>query len=148
MPNSYSLKNLLLVEDNPADARLVLEAFKESSPNLPIQIQVAQDGEEALEYLKKEKDFCYATTPDLVLLDLNLPKKNGIEVLQEIKEDEILKKIPVIVLSTSNNQDDINKAYQNHANCYLSKPLDFNEFQDLIKVVQDFWLLKVQKPQI
>ncbi len=139
---------MLLVEDNPADARLVLEAFKESSHNLSIQIQVAQDGEEALEYLKKEKDFCYATTPDLVLLDLNLPKKNGIEVLQEIKEDENLKKIPVIVLSTSNNQDDINKAYQNHANCYLSKPLDFNEFQDLIKVVQDFWLLKVQKPQI
>ena len=69
-------------------------------------------------------------------------------MLQEIKEDENLKKIPVIVLSTSNNQDDINKAYQNHANCYLSKPLDFNEFQDLIKVVQDFWLLKVQKPQI
>jgi len=148
LQNSYSLKNLLLVEDNPADARLVLEAFKESSHNLSIQIQVAQDGEEALEYLKKEKDFCYATTPDLVLLDLNLPKKNGIEVLQEIKEDENLKKIPVIVLSTSNNQDDINKAYQNHANCYLSKPLDFNEFQDLIKVVQDFWLLKVQKPQI
>ena len=129
---------ILLVEDNPGDIRLILEALKSRKRNL--NISTVTNGEEALWFLAKKDKYTDAPRPDIILLDLNLPKINGFEVLQEIKSDPEFKSIPVIILSTSISETDINRAYLNHANCYLSKPSNFESFYDLFGLIEDFWL--------
>ncbi len=140
--NSKDKPRILLVEDNPGDIRLTQEAFKESS--LDIQMDVVTDGEMALDFLFKKGRYAEAIKPDVVLLDLNLPKKNGIEVLKEVKADETLKRIPVIVLTTSDADHDISKAYGLHANCYILKPVDFDDFAKVIRLIESFWFNAVQ----
>lgn len=130
--------NILLIEDNPGDVRLAKEAFKEG--NLEVQLDVVMDGMEALQYLRQTAPFEASTRPDLILLDLNLPKKDGREVLGEIKEDPSLKSIPVVILTTSNAEQDILHSYNLHVNCYINKPVDFDRFFDIIKKIEDFWL--------
>ncbi len=142
MRNSKEKPRILLVEDNPGDIRLTQEAFKESS--LDIQLDVVTDGEMAIDFLFKRNQFSSSIRPNIVLLDLNLPKKNGIEVLKEVKVDESLKKIPVIVLTTSDADHDISKAYSLHANCYILKPVDFDDFAKVIKLVELYWFNTVQ----
>lgn len=140
--NTKDKPRILLVEDNPGDIRLTQEAFKESS--LDIQMDVVTDGEMALDFLFKKGRFADSQKPDIVLLDLNLPKKNGIEVLKEVKADQALKKTPVIVLTTSDADHDISKAYSLHANCYILKPVDFDDFARVIKLIEAFWFNTVQ----
>jgi len=130
--------NVLLVEDNPGDVRLTQEAFKEAK--ISIKLDVTMDGAEAIKYLRKEAEYADAVTPDLILLDLNLPKKDGREVLKEIKTDDLLKRIPVVVLTTSNAEQDIMKSYNLHVNCYINKPVDFEKFFDIIQKIEEFWL--------
>ncbi|MEM1324099.1 MAG: response regulator [Bacteroidota bacterium] len=130
--------NILLIEDNPGDVRLTQEAFKEGQ--IAIDLNVVMDGVEAIKYLRRQDQYESAVTPDLILLDLNLPKRDGREVLQEIKTDQNLKRIPVVVLTTSNAEQDILKSYNLHVNCYLNKPVDFDKFFDIIQKIQDFWL--------
>lgn len=135
---------ILLVEDNPADIRLTKEALKES--NSEIVLDVVTDGEEALDFLFKRNAYTEASRPDVILLDLNLPKRTGLEVLNEIKAQEVLKRIPVIVLTTSDAQHDITRAYSAHANCYILKPVDFDEFAQVIQLIETFWLRAVKLP--
>ena len=135
---------ILLVEDNHADVRLTMEALKESPRN--IKLHVVENGLEALHFLRKEKDYRASPTPDLIFLDLNLPKKNGREVLAEIKEDINLKQIPVAVLTISSAENDIVNAYENHANCYIIKPLDLDQFVKKILNIIEFWSLSVRLP--
>jgi two-component system, chemotaxis family, response regulator Rcp1 len=135
---------ILLVEDNPADVRLTKEALKEDK--LHNNLNVVKDGVEALAYLRREGHFEKAVRPDLILLDLNLPKKDGREVLKEIKEDEDLRCIPVVVLTVSEAEGDILRSYDLHANCYITKPLDLNQFSKVVKSIQDFWLTIVKLP--
>lgn len=130
--------NILLIEDNPGDVRLTQEAFKEGRMN--IDLSVTMDGVEAVKFLKKEEKYSDAVTPDLILLDLNLPKMDGREVLEVIKSDASLKRIPVVVLTTSNAEQDILKSYNLHVNCYINKPVDFDKFFDIIQKIEDFWL--------
>lgn len=130
--------NILLIEDNPGDVRLTQEAFKEGK--LTYQMDVAMDGVEAIHFLRRRPPYEDAATPDIILLDLNLPKKDGREVLAEIKADENLRRIPVIVLTTSNAEQDILKSYDLHVNCYINKPVDFDRFFDIIQKIEDFWL--------
>lgn len=130
--------NILLIEDNPGDVRLTQEAFKEG--RIPINLDVTMDGVEAIKYLRKQEKYADAKTPDLILLDLNLPKRDGREVLQEIKADDFLKRIPVVILTTSNAEQDIMKSYNLHVNCYINKPVDFDRFFDIIQKIEDFWL--------
>lgn len=130
--------NILLIEDNPGDVRLTQEAFKEG--RLSINMEVVMDGVEAIKYLKKEPPYQSATMPDLILLDLNLPKRDGREVLAEIKSDDTLKCIPVVILTTSNAEQDILKSYHLHVNCYINKPVDFDNFFNIIQKIEDFWL--------
>ena len=130
--------NLLLIEDNPGDVRLTQEAFKEGK--LSYQMDVVMDGVEAIHFLRRRPPYENAATPDIILLDLNLPKKDGREVLAEIKADENLRRIPVIVLTTSNAEQDILKSYDLHVNCYINKPVDFDKFFDIIQMIEDFWL--------
>jgi len=130
--------NILLIEDNPGDVRLTKEAFKESGMN--VNLSVVMDGVEALLYLRQEGDYNDVVIPDLILLDLNLPKKDGREVLEIIKKDDNLMCIPVVVLTTSGAEQDISNSYRLHANCYLNKPIEFDKFFDLIQKVEDFWL--------
>ncbi len=130
--------NILLIEDNPGDVRLTQEAFKEGKMN--IELSVTMDGVEAVKFLKKQEKYEDAVTPDLILLDLNLPKMDGREVLEVIKSDSILKRIPVVVLTTSNAEQDILKSYNLHVNCYINKPVDFDKFFDIIQKIEDFWL--------
>ena len=130
--------NLLLIEDNPGDVRLTQEAFKEGK--LTYQMDVVMDGVEAIHFLRRRPPYDNAATPDIILLDLNLPKKDGREVLAEIKADENLRRIPVIVLTTSNAEQDILKSYDLHVNCYINKPVDFDKFFDIIQMIEDFWL--------
>lgn len=141
---SYQLVNILLIEDNPGDIRLTREALKEGRINN--KLDVVTDGEEALLYLKKQDRYLQAQTPDLILLDLNLPKKDGREVLLEIKADPKLKLIPVIVLTTSAAERDIISMYAHHANCYITKPVDFKQFINVIRSIEDFWLSIVRLP--
>ncbi len=136
--------NILLVEDNPGDVRLTQEVLKEGK--IKNALHVVMDGEEALDYLNKRGKYTAAETPDLVLLDLNLPKIDGREVLEEIKNTPKLKRIPVIVLTTSDAQADILKMYDNHANCYITKPVDFSQFMNVVKSIEDFWLTIVKLP--
>lgn len=136
--------NILLIEDNPGDIRLTQEAFKEG--NLNIDLGVVMDGVEAIKYLRKEEKYSDVSTPDLILLDLNLPKRDGREVLEEIKNDDFLKRIPVVVLTTSNAEQDILKSYNLHVNCYINKPVDFDRFFDIIQKIEDFWLTTAVLP--
>jgi CheY-like chemotaxis protein len=136
---------VLLVEDSPGDVRLTQEAFREA--NKAIHLNVAVDGVEAMAFLKREGIHLHAPRPDLILLDLNLPKMDGREVLAHIKEDESLKLIPTVILTTSDAEADIVKSYQLQANCYLTKPVQLEEFESLVKSINDFWLTKVKLPQ-
>ena len=129
---------VLLVEDNPGDVRLTQEAFKVGGSD--IELKVAMDGMEALKFLKKEDEFANEETPDLILLDLNLPKRDGREVLTVIKTDKDLRRIPVVILTTSNAEQDILKSYNLHVNCYINKPVDFDTFADIIQKIDEFWL--------
>ena len=135
---------ILLVEDNEGDIRLTQEALKESK--LDNQLSIVKDGEEALEFLHKKGKYKDAATPDLVLLDLNLPKKNGREVLEEVKRDPALAMIPIVVLTTSQAEEDIVKVYAEHANCYIQKPVDFNRFMEVVHSVESFWFSIVKLP--
>jgi CheY-like chemotaxis protein len=136
---------ILLVEDNPGDVRLTQEAFKDGK--VLNDLRVVGDGVEALAFLNHEGPYADAPCPDLILLDLNLPKKDGREVLMEIKSHEHLKHIPVVVLTTSSADKDILGAYEIHANCYITKPVDFVQFNNVIKAIEDFWLTIVKLPQ-
>ena len=141
---NLQLIHILLVEDNPGDIRLTQEVLKEGK--IRNTLSVVMDGEEALFFLKKEGKFKEVNTPDIILLDLNLPKKDGREVLAEIKSDANLMRIPVIVLTTSSAEQDIMNMYNHHANCYIMKPVDFNQFISVIKSIEDFWLTIVKLP--
>ncbi|MGD9787272.1 MAG: response regulator [Sulfuricellaceae bacterium] len=132
---------ILLVEDNPGDVRLTEEALKEGK--VQADLSVARDGEEALAWLRRAD----RKLPDLILLDLNLPRKDGREVLQEIKADPHLKSIPVVVLTTSDAEQDITQAYALHANCYITKPVDLEQFIQAIRAIDDFWLTLVKLPR-
>ena len=129
---------ILLVEDNPADIRLLQEAFKGCAK--ACKLIVTRDGEQAMAFLHQEGEYSSSRRPDLILLDLNLPRKNGLEVLAEVKQEQGLRRIPVIMLSTSTNRDDICRSYDLHANCYISKPVDLLELIELGKVIEKFWL--------
>ena len=135
---------VLLVEDSPGDVRLTKEAFRDA--NNSIHLHVASDGVEAMAFLKHEGPHGHAPRPDIILLDLNLPKMDGREVLAHIKEDDILKTIPTVILTTSDAEADIAKCYQLHANCYLKKPVQLDAFENLVKSINDFWLTKVELP--
>ena len=135
---------ILLVEDSLADVRLTMEALKEEK--IHNNLRVVNDGQEAINFLNKAGKYKDAVRPDLILLDLNLPKKSGAEVLKEIKEDDSLKSIPVVVLTVSKAEEDVLKSYNLHANCYITKPLDLNQFSKVVKSIQDFWLTIVKLP--
>jgi CheY-like chemotaxis protein len=135
---------VLMVEDNPGDVRLTREAFKDEK--LLVNLHVVEDGEEAIAFLRKKGKYADAPRADLILLDLNLPKKDGREVLAEIKTDEKLKRIPVVVLTTSRAEEDIIRAYNLNANCYITKPVDFEQFTKVVKMVEKFWLTIVTLP--
>jgi len=136
---------ILLVEDNSGDARLTLEALKETA--LYNKLQHVVDGVEALAYLRREGRHAHAARPDLILLDLNLPRKDGREVLEEIKADQDLRRIPVVVLTTSQSEEDISKAYDLNANCYVAKPVDLDHFIKVVRIIEEFWLTIVKLPQ-
>jgi len=135
---------ILLVDDNPGDIRLLQEAFREGK--VPSNRSVATDGEEAMAFLRRSGPFASATRPDLILLDLNLPRKSGTTVLAEIRSDPELSQIPVIVLSSSAAEQDIARAYELHANCYITKPLDLEQFFRVVGLIEDFWLTLVELP--
>jgi chemotaxis family two-component system response regulator Rcp1 len=136
--------DVLLVEDSPGDVRLTKEALSEA--NRAIHLHVAVDGIEAMSFLRREGRHAAAPRPDLILLDLNLPKMDGREVLAQIKEDAQLKTIPTIILTTSEAEADITKSYQLQANCFLSKPVQLDAFESLVKSINDFWLTKAKLP--
>ena len=135
---------ILLVEDNAGDARLTLEAFKEG--RVLNRLTVVQDGVQALAYLRRQGPYAAVRLPDLILLDLNLPRMSGREVLTQIKSDERLKSIPVVVLTTSEDEQDIARAYSQHANCYTTKPVDLEQFLRVIQSIENFWLTLVRLP--
>ena len=135
---------ILLVEDNPGDVRLTIEALKEAK--VSNNLHVAVDGVEAMAFLRREGKYAEAPHPDLVLLDLNLPKKDGREVLAEIKSDPALRRIPVVVMTTSKAEEDILRSYDLHANCYITKPVDLDQFITVVKSIEDFWLTIVKLP--
>jgi chemotaxis family two-component system response regulator Rcp1 len=137
--------HVLLVEDSPGDVRLTQEAFRDA--NRSIKLHVATDGVEAMAFLRREGSHAGVPRPDIILLDLNLPRMDGREVLAHIKEDDSLKTIPTVILTTSDSEADIVKSYQLHANCYLSKPVRFEEFESLVASINDFWLTKVKLPR-
>lgn len=135
---------ILLVDDNSGDRRLTIEAFKEG--NVAVNLSAVRDGEEAIAFLRRQGKYANALRPDLILLDLNLPKKDGREVLAEVKQDSQFKSIPIIVLTTSQAEQDILKSYQLHANCYITKPMDLDQFITVVKSIETFWLTTVQLP--
>lgn len=135
---------IVLVEDSAGDVRLIKEAFKENK--FLNNLHVARDGVEAMQFLHKEGRYADAVKPDLILLDLNLPKKDGREVLEEVKVDPKLKRIPVIVLTTSKAEEDIFKTYDLHANCYITKPIDMDQFIKVVRSMENFWLTIVTLP--
>lgn len=135
---------ILLVEDNEADIRLTQEGIKEAK--IHNNLYVARNGEEAMDFLYKREEYENAVRPDLILLDLNLPKKDGREVLEEIKGDERLTHIPVVILTTSEAERDILKSYKLHANCYVNKPMGIDQFVEVIKAIEDFWFTIVKLP--
>ncbi len=135
---------ILLVEDNPGDVRLTKEALKEGK--VMNVLNTVENGEEALAYLRRQGAYGQTTRPDLILLDLNLPRKSGQEVLAEIKDDPELKRIPVVILTVSEAEQDIVKSYNLHANCYITKPVNLEQFMEVIKTIEDFWLTVVMLP--
>jgi CheY-like chemotaxis protein len=135
---------ILLVEDSPDDATLTMEALKEGK--VRNHVHLAEDGVEALAFLRREGARANSPRPDLVLLDLNLPKKNGWEVLAEIKDDANLRRIPVVIMTTSDDQKHVDEAYDLHANCYVTKPIDVDEFIGAVRKIEDFWLTIVRLP--
>jgi two-component system, chemotaxis family, response regulator Rcp1 len=135
---------ILLIEDNPGDARLALEAIREAKVHN--NLTWVSDGADAMAYLRKEGKYGKVSRPDLILLDLNLPKKDGREVLAEIKADDRLKRIPVVVLTTSEAEEDVLKVYNLNANCYITKPVDLEQFIKVVKTIEDFWLTIVKLP--
>jgi chemotaxis family two-component system response regulator Rcp1 len=135
---------ILLVEDSPGDVRLTREAFREAS--ISVELHVAADGAEAMAFLKHDGDHVNAPRPDMILLDLNLPKMDGREVLAHIKQDIGLRDIPTVILTTSDAETDVLKSYQLHANCYLTKPVQLDAFEALVKSISDFWLTKAKLP--
>jgi len=136
--------HILLIEDNPGDVRLTLEALHDG--RISNRVSVVRDGEEALDFLQRRGDHAEAERPHLVLLDLNLPKKDGREVLEEIKSDEELHRIPVIVLTTSSADRDVLLSYDLHANCYIKKPIEYDEFMQAVRGIENFWLKIVRLP--
>ena len=136
---------VLLVEDNPGDVRLTQETFRDA--NQSIHLSVATEGAEAMAFLRREGAHVHAPRPDVILLDLNLPKMDGREVLVQIKKDEDLKAIPVVILTTSDAEADIVASYRLHANCYLTKPVQLKAFEELVKSVNDFWMTNVKLPK-
>jgi len=146
MSSSGRAIEILLVEDNEGDTLLTIEALKEGK--VRNNLSIARDGEEAMEFLRREGRFASAARPDIILLDLNLPKKDGREVLAEVKADPGLRSIPVVVLTTSQAEQDILRSYNLHANCYLSKPVDFEEFIKVVRLIEDFWLTVVKLPHV
>ena len=141
---NFKIIEILLIEDHSGDARLAQEALKEGK--VKNQLHIVTDGMAATDFLFKRNDYKDAPRPDLIILDLNIPKKHGHEVLAEVKADEELKKIPVVILTISKAEEDILKAYNLHANCYITKPLDFDKFMEVIKSIEDFWLTIVKLP--
>jgi chemotaxis family two-component system response regulator Rcp1 len=135
---------ILLVEDSPGDVRLTIEALKEAK--VTNNLSVVQDGVEAMDFLRQKGSYKNSARPDIILLDLNLPRKDGREVLAEIKNDPELKQIPVVVLTTSQSEQDVLRAYDLHANCYIAKPVDFKQFMTVVKSIEDFWLTVVKLP--
>jgi chemotaxis family two-component system response regulator Rcp1 len=135
---------ILLVEDNPGDIRLTQEAFREG--NLKTNLSVVQDGVEAMAFLRQEGKYAQVPRPDVIILDLNLPKKDGREVLAELKQDPHLKRIPVVVFTSSKAEQDILRAYDLYANCYITKPVDLEEYIELVSDVEAFWLRVVKLP--
>jgi chemotaxis family two-component system response regulator Rcp1 len=136
---------ILMVEDNPGDVRLAQETLKDSK--VCNTLHVAEDGVEALDFLHQRGRYAEAPRPDLILLDLNLPKKNGREVLEEIKQDPFLKTIPVVILTTSKAEEDVLRAYRLHANCYITKPVDLSQFIKIVRTIEEFWLTIATLPQ-
>jgi CheY-like chemotaxis protein len=137
--------NILLIEDNEGDIILTMEALKEA--RISNSVNVMKDGEKALQFLRKQGEFQNAPTPGLILLDINLPKIDGIEVLAHIKEDDQLKIIPVVMLTTSSSEKDILESYAHHANCYITKPVGFQNFMEVIYTIKEFWISLVQLPK-
>jgi DNA-binding response OmpR family regulator len=135
---------ILLVEDNPGDADLAREALEGSKFNN--DLHVVDDGEKAMAFLRREGPYAAAPRPDLILLDLNLPRKDGRQVLAEIKSDDYLKRIPVVILTTSRAEEDVIKSYNLHANCFITKPIDLHQFLNVVKAIEDFWLSIVVLP--
>jgi chemotaxis family two-component system response regulator Rcp1 len=142
--DNSKLVDILLVEDNEGDARLAKEAMRDSK--IRNTLHHVSDGEEAMAFLRKEGQYAKAPRPDLVLLDLNLPKKDGRQVLAEIKNDDELKRIPVVILTVSSAEEDILKSYNLHANCFITKPIDLSQFMKVVRSVEDFWLTIVRLP--
>jgi CheY-like chemotaxis protein len=149
-PGNYSFHSaerpveILLVEDNPGDIRLMVEALKEGQ--VANRLSVVHNGVEALAFLRREGKYADAPRPDLILLDLNLPKKDGREVLAEIKSDDRLRVIPVVILTTSQAEQDIIRSYNLHANCYINKPVDLEQFIEVLQLVENFWFTVVKLP--
>ena len=139
------LLEILLVEDNPADVRLTVEALKEDK--VSNHLSVVRDGAEALAFLHRERKYADSPRPDLILLDLNVPKKNGHEVLAEIKTDPDLRRIPVVVLTHSDAEQDVARSYNLHANCHIKKPVDLEEFVMVVKAIDQFWFTIVELPE-
>ena len=135
---------LLLVEDSEPDVRLTIEALHEAK--VKNRLWVVEDGVEAIDFLRRQGKYADSPRPDLILLDLNLPRKDGRQVLKEIKADDSLKRIPVVVLTTSKSEEDVLRAYALHANCYITKPVDFNRFMEVVKSIENFWLTVVRLP--
>jgi len=142
LERGYRPVEILLVEDNPGDVRLTVEAFKEGK--IRNHLSVVRDGVDALAFLRQEGPFAGAPRPDLILLDLNLPRKNGRDVLAEINEEEGLKRIPIVVLTTSNAEQDILGTRHLNASCYINKPVDFAQFITVVKIIEDFWFTIVK----
>jgi CheY-like chemotaxis protein len=137
---------ILMVEDNPGDARLAIEALKEG--HITNRLHVVNDGVEALAFVRRQGPYADAPRPDLILLDLNLPRMDGREVLAALKEDPQLRRIPVVVLTTSGSEDDVVNSYDLYANCYVIKPVDLEKFMEVVKTIEDFWLTVVRLPPV
>ena len=135
---------ILLVEDSPSDAELTIEALREGK--MRNRLSLVEDGVQAMAFLRRQGQYADAPRPDLILLDLNLPRKDGREVLEELKADENLKLIPVVVLTTSRAEQDVLRAYRSHANCYITKPVDFKQFLEVVRSIESFWLFIVTLP--
>lgn len=142
--NETNLIHILLVEDNEGDILLTKEAFEDAK--IINELSVVRDGKEAIDFLSKVGKYDNVTTPNLILLDINLPKKNGHEVLNFIKENDDIKHIPVIMLTTSSSDKDINKSYESYANCYITKPVEVEDFLEIVSKIEDFWISIVKLP--